>query len=85
MPLSKVTFTPEQMATERRLLVAARDAGAIESRRLLEFPVGTSTEMVCIDKRKGTLVNPHTFEPISPELWVISCQQRGIIPIVPNI
>ena len=85
MPAPRQTFTAEQIEKGRQLVIAARDAGAIESHRKSEFPIDTKMEMICVDKKLGTVVDPKTFQPTTPEAWVANCKQRGVVPTVPNL
>jgi hypothetical protein len=68
------------MATADGLRVAARTAGAITADRKLDCGDDARFEPICIDHKRGTIVN-RAYQPTTPEAWVADCKQRGVIPV----
>ena len=84
MPAPRQQFSAEQIETGRKLTESAIAAGAIQANQVSRFPIGTKTETICIDKKRGTVVD-RAFQPTTPDAWVADCKRRGVVAVTPNI
>lgn len=83
MPLPRRIINPAEMDAYRAACVKAELLGAIQMHRVGELPEGSVTEMP-VHSAAAPFMEPKTYQPTTPEAWVASCWERGVVPVVPN-